>query len=292
MAVKTPLVSVCDGRTPESPTIGLALGGGGARGLAHVLMLEACDELGLRPSVIAGTSIGSLIGAAYASGMRGADVREYCLSLFANRTALLRRLFGNGNGRVWDLWSLRKPAFLNAQALMQTYLPEQVCTSFEELEIPLIVVATDFLSQSQYVIEKGPLVPAVAASSALPGLLTPVELDGRILIDGGFVNPLPFDLLKDRATFTIAVDVSAGPPEMHNRIPNMIETVLGSTQITLRSIIREKLRAGAPDVLIKPNVGHYRVLDFFKIAALFEEAAPAKDQLKRAVEKRLNAASR
>lgn len=285
------LVTIADGPPVDASRIGLALGGGGARGLAHVLMLEACDELGVRPSVIAGTSIGSMIGAAYASGMSGAEIRDYCLSLFSNRRALLRKLFGSTNSRIWDLWSPRKPAFLNSEVLLSTYLPSQLAREFGDLKIPLIVITSDFQSQAQYVIEDGPLLPALAASSALPGLLTPVEIEGRVLIDGGFVNPLPFDLLKGRAEFTIAVDVSAGPPETSDRIPTTMEAILGSTQITLRSIIREKLRAGAPDILIRPNVGHYRVLDFFKIEALLEEAAPAKDQLKRGIEKRLTRAT-
>ncbi|MGB8738354.1 MAG: patatin-like phospholipase family protein, partial [Rhodomicrobium sp.] len=82
--------------------IGLALGGGGARGLAHIAILEALDELGIKPAMIAGTSIGALIGAAYASGMRASDIRDYCKAAFARRSALLRHLYFRWRGRVWD----------------------------------------------------------------------------------------------------------------------------------------------------------------------------------------------
>ena len=113
-------------------------------------------------------------------------------------------------------------------------------------------VATDFETKSEHVSSAGPLLPALVASAAIPALLTPVRLDGRVLIDGGFVNPLPFDLIKG-ADFVMAVDVSSGTVELKGELPRPIETLLGSQQIALRSIINAKLKLNVPDCLLRPG---------------------------------------
>lgn len=280
--------------TPETPLqaasgIGLALGGGGARGLAHIVVLEAFDELGVRPGIVAGTSIGAILGSMYCAGMSGTEIREYCVSLFSNRTRVIRRILGDKNGKLFALWTPRRPAMFDPVVLLRTLMPEAVDCDFADLAIPLRVMTTDFYRQSEFVIDSGPVMPAIAASSALPGLLKPVEIGGRILIDGGFVNPLPFDTLRDRCDFTVAVDVSTGPEEGGTEIPSALEAMLGSTQITLNSILSEKLRAGAPEALIRPEVRQYRVLDFFKIGEILAECRPVRDEVKRALEDRLGA---
>jgi len=271
--------------------IGLALGGGGARGLAHIIVLETFDELGVRPDMVAGTSIGAILGAAYCAGMSGAEIREYCVSLFSNRTRVIRRVLDGKNGKLFALWTPRRPAMFDPVVLLEALMPEAVNCDFADLRIPLRVMTSDFYTQSEFIIESGPVLPAVAASSALPGLLKPVRIEGRVLIDGGFVNPLPFDALRDRSDFTVAVDVSTGPEYGKSEIPSALEAILGSTQITLNSILAAKLRAGAPDALIRPNVAQYRVLDFFKIKTILEESAPIRDELKRALEAYLNRAT-
>ncbi len=276
---------------PGGAGLGLALGGGGARGLAHIIVLEAIDELGLRPDIITGTSIGSILGSAYCAGMSGAEIRDYCVSLFSNRTRVIRRILGDKNGKLFALWTPRRPAMFDPVVLLRTLMPEQVDCDFADLKIPLRVMATDFYRQSEFIIDSGPVMPAIAASSALPGLLKPVEFDGRILLDGGFVNPLPFDTLPEGCGVTVAVDVSTGPEEGRTEMPSALEAVLGVTQITVNSIVAEKLRAGAPDVLIRPKVRQYRVLDFFKIAEILEECQPVRDEVKRALERQLMRAS-
>lgn len=263
------------------PRLGLALGGGGARGLAHIPMLEALDELGVRPSVIAGTSIGALIGAGYAAGMSGRDLREYVLELFGRRFAALSVMRHRWTGRVWDYWNPLTPALINGVSLIETALPALLPRTFEELGTPLIVSATDFGAHTELVLSEGPLIPAIAASAAIPALFKPVEIGGRWLIDGGFVNPVPFDLLRGRADVIAAVDVM-GFAETEGR-PNSVDAVVGSTQIALRAIVTEKLKAGAPDVFVRPEVAAFRVLDFWKAAEIWETAAPAKEAFKRAV---------
>lgn len=264
--------------------IGLALGGGGARGLAHIVVLEAFDELGVRPDIISGTSIGAIFGACYCVGMSGKDIREYCVSLFSNRTRVIRRVMDGKTGKLFALWTPRRPAMFDPVVLLRALMPEAVDCTFSDLDIPLKVMTSDFYTQSEFVIDHGDVLPAIAASSALPGLLKPVRLEGRILIDGGFVNPMPFDIIRDNCDFTMAVDVSTGPEYGRDEIPSALEAILGSTQITLSSIQTEKLRAGALDSLIRPDVCQYNVLDFFKIATILEESEPVRDEVKHALD--------
>jgi NTE family protein len=257
--------------------IGLALGGGGARGLAHIAILEAFDELGIKPAMIAGTSIGALVGAAYAAGMPASEIRRYCKSAFARRGALLRHLYFRWQGRVWDFWRPGAPALIKSERIFELVLPPGLPKTFEALEIPFRSVAADFVTQSEYVSTSGPLLPAIAASAALPALLTPVQLDGHILIDGGFVNPLPFDLLTGHTDFCIAVDVSGGVSEERRGFPKPIETLLGAQQLALRSIVNAKLKFSAPSLLLRPAVGLFQVLDFRRMDEILAASAQAKE---------------
>lgn len=262
----------------SGPSLGLALGGGGARGFAHVLILEALDELGIKPRIISGTSIGSLIGAAYASGMSGSDIREYSQELFQKRIQFAKRFFGPKRSPVFRFG----PMFFSGERVLEALLPETLPKSFAELKTPLLTIATDFYSQDQVVQSEGHLVRAIAASCALPGVLRPIRSEGRVLIDGGFVNPLPCDLLHGHVDVIAAVDITAGPQEAQGKMPSLIETIIGSQQITLRSILRERMKTRCPDILMRPDVGRFRVLDFFKFEEIFAAAEPAKDEFKRA----------
>lgn len=269
-------------RPDRGPRIGLALGGGAAKGLAHIPMLEALDELGVKPTVIAGTSIGAIVGANYAAGMTGREMRSYAIKLFANRTELLRRIASRWPGALGTLWNPFTPALFNGQTLIEILMPETLPLSFERLKIPFVTVATDFYGQEEVLFEDGDLLPAIAASSALPALMTPVEHQGRVLIDGGFVNPTPFDILRERCDLTVAIDVTGAARERHpKKLPNSLDTWIGAAQITLHSIVNEKLKQGTPDVLVRPAVNQFMALDFFKAAEILEAAEPAKDELKR-----------
>ncbi len=274
----------------RDPAIGLALGGGGARGLAHILMLEVLDELGVRPAKIAGTSIGAIFGALYAAGLSGRDIREHTLALLDSRTALFRRLVNRWPGAMTELWNPLTPSLFNPVTVLEIVLPEDIPKTFAELAIPFQAVTTDFYAQAENVIDEGPLLPAVAASAALPALMQPVVMDERVLIDGGFVNPVPFDHVQAGCDLTIAIDVNGKPRNGKGDIPNAMEVVLGSTQIILGAIMREKLKSRRPDILIRPDVGRFRVLDFFKIKEVFAAAEAARDQLKRELETKLSAA--
>src|SRR5262249_18113702 len=192
-------LGVCaSSRSAMKKRIALALGGGGARGLAHIAVLEAFDELGLRPSAIAGTSIGAIIGAGYAAGMSGKAMRRYAINLAHNRADIMRRMMRSRAGKIRDLFGagFGDVTRLDAEKLCENFLPEALPDDFGSLSIPLTVVASDLYTRSEVVFSSGSLKRAIAASIALPTIVRPVVIDGQILIDGGATNPLPFDLLR------------------------------------------------------------------------------------------------
>jgi NTE family protein len=264
-------------------SIALALGGGGARGLAHIAVLEALDELGVRPVAIAGTSIGAIVGAGYASGMSGKEIRRYAISLAHNRAEIMRRMMRSRAGKIRDLFGggLGDATRLDAEKLCENFLPDAFPDDFDALAIPLTVVASDLYGRHEVVFSSGPLKRAIAASIALPTIIRPVVIDGQILIDGGATNPLPFDLLRGRADIIVAVEIS-GPPSAEKRnVPNALECLYETVMVMTHSIISGKLKDGAPDVLLQPNVGSYRALDFFRASAILRAAEPAKDEIKK-----------
>src|SRR5262245_27285498 len=206
-------------------SVALALGGGGARGLAHVAVLEALDEMGVKPVAIAGTSIGAIIGAGYAAGMSGRDIRRYATTVAHNRTDMMARMMRSRAGKLRDLFGggFGDATRLDAEKLCENFLPDIMPEDFAGLQIPLTVVASDLYRRQSVVFSQGPLRPALAASIALPGIVRPVELGGHVLVDGGATNPLPFDLLRGRADLVVAVEIS-GPPSPDGRsVPNAVE---------------------------------------------------------------------
>ena len=152
---------------------------------------------------------------------------------------------------------------------------------FERLQIPFIAVTTDFHAQVQRDVTSGPLLPAIAASASLPALLEPVIIDGHVLIDGGFVNPVPYENLTGRTDISLAIDVNGEPRGDGKSMPGSMEALIGTSQIIMRSILREKLHRHQPDILISPPVGRFRVLDFFKMEEVFERCDTLKDDVKR-----------
>ncbi|GGD99583.1 patatin [Aureimonas endophytica] len=264
-------------------SIGLALGGGGARGLAHIHVLEAFDDLGLKPAAIAGSSIGAIIGAGYAFGMSGAEVRDYTLASFASP----RHIGG-------ILWASRPTSFaefladggfrfgqLNAERLLTALVPHMATVEFAELVIPLSVTATDFYARRCLAIETGPLVSALAASAALPTVFRPVRREGAVLIDGGIYEPLPFEWLRDKAAGVVAVDVNGGPEGDPRRLPSPVEAMVGASQLMQQSIIETKLRLAPPDLLFRPPVSRFGVLDFLKARDILDETVSLREEAKR-----------
>ncbi len=265
--------------------IALALGSGGARGLAHIPVLEVFDELGIVPSAIAGCSMGAVVGAGYAAGMSGKDIRAFAINSLRQQGDFARRLIAMQWGSLRERWRDKRSLSefsmqIEATGVAGEFLPPELPKTFEELRIPLTVVATDFRERSEVVYRKGLLRPAVAGSMAIPGLLRPVEFEGRMLIDGGAVNPLPFDLLRKDADIVVAVDITRlrDAPE---GIPDPMQVLFAATDIMTHAIVAEKLKSSAPDILLRPNVSAFSALDFPRAVPILKAAEPIKDELKR-----------
>src|SRR5262245_30814463 len=184
----------------------LALGGGGARGIAHIAVLEVLDEMGVRPTAIAGSSAGAMIGAAYAAGMSGRDIRRHVVSLAHNRSEVLRRLMTARAGSFANLFSggFGSAAQVDGEKFCEQFMPESMPDDFGDLKIPLIIIASDLYRREQVALTAGPLRRALAASMALPTVVRPIAIDDRVLVDGGATNPLPFDQLRGRADVVVA----------------------------------------------------------------------------------------
>ena len=273
--------------TPKSaePTFALAMGGGGARGLAHIHVIETFDELGIRPVAIAGSSIGSIMGAAMAAGMSGKEVREHAIAVLANRTEVMNRLW---QLRPKSIAGVIAGAFkltqFDIERVLATFLPKGIPAEFSSLKIPLQVTATDFYGQCELVFSEGDLYSAIAASAAIPALFRPVLRDGKILIDGGIYNPVPFDLLDGKADFVVAIDVVGGPEGDPGRMPGSIDSMFGASQLMMQSIVAMKLKAHQPAIFLRPSVNRFRVMDFLKVNTVLKETLVLKDDLKRAIE--------
>lgn len=272
----------------STPRIALALGGGSARGLAHIPMLEAFDELGVKPAVIAGTSMGAICGACYAAGLSGAEIRAGFQASFGSPTAFLKQFKGKLRGGLSALWSPRAPHLVDNVTLFEMTLPDVLHCDFAALKIPFLAIAADFYAMEQVVLDKGPLIPALAASAALPSMARPVVLEGRVLIDGGYVNPVPYDVVIDRADITVAVDVTGDTQRRPGtKVPRTLDALTGATQLLFHSVTREKMKSVAPHIFIRPAVGDFAALDYFKIGDILAAAQPAKDDLKRQLAQRL-----
>ena len=278
----------------SSPTIkpdgvGLALGAGGARGLAHIVVLEALDELGVKPVAIAGSSIGAVVGAAYAAGLTGKQLRAHTLGVLRNRTTFMSQLLKARVGRFSDLLSGlgANPVLLDGEKLLDMLWPTQVPDRFEQLAIPFTAVTTDFHGRREALFETGPLAPAVAGSMAIAGLMKPVSADGMYLVDGGVINPLPYRALIGRASVIIACDVTAGPIGTEAASPKPFEAMIGSAQILQGAITNEMLKTDAPDILLVPKVQTFRTLDFFRAVKILEAAEHLREDVKRALAEKL-----
>lgn len=260
----------------------LALGSGGARGLAHVAVLEALEEMGVKPVVIAGTSIGALVGAAYAAGMSVKDIRRHVIAVAHDPGEIWRRLIAARAGSLGDLFagSFGQATQLDAEKFCAQFLPPEVPADFAALQIPLIVMATDLHGRQEAALSSGPLYPALAASTALPGLFRPVVVGGRIMVDGGATNPLPFDQLFGRADIVVAVDVFGAPPAERADMPGAWQSVFTTLIIMGSTIVAAKHRHAAPDLMIRPNVGIFRTLDFYQASAILRAADAVKPEVK------------
>ncbi len=269
-------------RKPKVRKIGLALGGGGARGLAHIQVLEALDELCIRPYRIAGTSIGAVIGALYASGLSGKEIRKLAHHWQTPKPEKHSGILHRHDLRRWAAMldpSFDRSGLFKGEKIVRFLSDHIKCTTFERLQIPIYVTAADYGDASEVVFKSGDLLSAVRASIAIPGVFTPVERGGHLLLDGGVVNPLPYNLIQDECDLVIAVDVGGIRHADEQRRPSFFDTVIGGFEIMEASMIRARLESNPPDIYLKPDIRNVGLLEFFKVDQIFEQSAPIKDEL-------------
>ena len=231
---------------PRPPRIGLALGGGAARGFAHVGVIAVLEEAGLRPSVLVGTSAGSLVAALYASGKTSAQLQQTALNMEEVAiTDWMLPIFGRGMFR--------------GEALSR-YVNDLVAGRLiENMAIPLGIVATDLNSGQAVLFQRGDTGLAVRASSAVPAVFVPVKINGREYVDGGLVSPVPVRFARQMgAELVIAVDISS-PPE-GNPAEGTLQILLQTFAIMGKSINRYELRDA--DLVIQPSQAGLKSADF------------------------------
>lgn len=259
----------------------LALGAGGARGLAHIAVVEALDEMGVRPAAIAGSSIGAVIGAGYAAGLSGRAMRRHLISLAHDRAEVLRRVMG-ARAVAWsEILSagFGNPLVVDGLKFYDAFLGDLLPESFSDLAIPLTLIATDLHRREALAIQTGALRTAVSASMAVPGLVRPVEVDDCVLVDGGVTDPLPFGCLRGKADVVMAVDVSGGVAE-RGGVPDPWESLFASISVMSHTIVSHKLKEGSPDLVLRPNIGIFRMLDFLQASAILRAAESIKAEVK------------
>lgn len=268
--------------------LGLALGGGGARGLAHIAALQALDDLSVRPDRIAGTSMGAVIGALRASGQSARRIRADIRAVAAAER--WRDVFPGRGPRLLDLVRLERArgGMLSGQHFLDRIVETVKAESFEELEIPLQVVAADYWDREEVVLDSGPLRSALLASMALPVIFRPVQLGGRVLTDGGAVNPVPFDLLQDDCDVVVAVNVAGQRRRKQGGIPGMTQAVFNTFQIMQMSIVRQKLLHRPPTIYLEPELVNIRMLEFYRFDDILEQAEPMRVRLRNQLERALS----
>lgn len=287
-----------DDQGGDGMKIGLALGSGSARGIAHIGVLKALEELNIPISFIAGSSMGAFVGAAYAAGQT------------------IEQLEVNSERATWqDTARMFIPSFSKGGLIrgkrISGFIHERVgVTDFDELKIPLGVDTTDLETGEKYTITSGDLIAAVRASMAVPTVLTPKIIDGRLLVDGGLVSPVPIRTVRDMgADFVIAVDVMPpiaanykrnrsgfedslrrviresttlqklfsedmlpGEKKVTERDVGIFEVFQQSMQIGHTKLAEYQVELEAPDILIQPDTKDYFAYDFHKAHTLIDRA--------------------
>ena len=239
--------------------IGLALGSGGLRGLAHVGVLSVLEKEGVPVDLVAGSSIGSLIGALYCNGLCAADI--YKLALAMER-------------RHWFDMTMPKMGLFAGDKLLQILRVLTQRKNFEDLEIPLAVIAADLRAGREVVFRTGSVAEAVRGSVSVPGIFVPYEHDGMLLVDGAVLNPTPIDVVRGMgAGVIIAVDLAHGG--IAGEVRHMFDVIVYSIDLMEQELFRCK--QPKCDVLIRPEVAAISPTSFQSIEAAFQAGVQAAE---------------
>lgn len=289
-------------RTIRKPIIGLALGGGAARGWSHIGVIRALDQAGIKPDIICGTSIGALVGAVYAAGELD-RFEQWVLELKISDVVSYIDVSLSGG-------------LLKGERLMEFFRRDFVDRAIEDLAIPFAAVATSLKTGAEIWLRDGSTLEAVRASIALPGLFEPSLKDGVILVDGGLVNPVPVSLARAMgADFVIAVDLTAGVlsqkldfdqqkdksddqtvswmtklqegldslvpafVQKETDLPSMLDVITSSINIMQIRITRSRMAGDPPEIIIAPHLAHIDLLDFHRAKEAIQEGEQAMNAM-------------
>jgi NTE family protein len=259
--------------TPK-PKIALVLGGGAARGFAHVGVIRVLEQEKIPIDMIVGTSAGSLIGAIYADEMNSFDLEWTAFALEKDNIfdyAIFSAVTGMGP--------------VKGDKLEEFVKTKVSAPNIENLKLPFAAVATDLNRGTRVVLDHGPVARAVRASSAIPGVFNPVEHQGKLLVDGGVVDNIPISVAREKgADIVIAVDISENVVNFN--ITNLIDVVIQAANIMFNE--NEKYKKKDADVLISPAVGNVGMLDFTQkkrcMQAGIDATQKAMPEIRKAIE--------
>lgn len=255
--------------------VGLALSSGNARGMAHIGVFKVLEREGIPIDMIAGTSAGAIFGAMYAASRTVEEMTEFAIGV--------QKQYNFITGfRYWDVSLPPRSGLIKGNQVLN-YLRRWVMNkTFDQLRIPLYIVATDLISGEEIVFDRGPVAEAMRASMSVIGVLEPARVAGRFLIDGGSVNPVPSQLLADKGiSIILASNVIPGLEDrLHRRelkregkMPNVIGIVMGAMEIMESEIIQSRM--GPVDVLIQPDIARYGTLEYDKVHEIIQRGEEA-----------------
>lgn len=261
--------------------IGLVLSGGGAKGYAHIALLKLLDELKIKPNIVAGTSMGAIIGAAYCIGLTGTEIEEAIKDFDILKYT--------------DI-TIPKKGLIKGDKLLSFFKNFYDDKNFEDLKIPILINAVDLNTGREIVFSGGDLSLAVRASMSIPGIIQPIEINGHTLVDGGVANNIPIGLIKDQCDIIITSNVNYPSKNMPiyikaeqkesdgKNIPNVIKTLLRTIYILETNKKTIEYAKNASDVFITPKLKEYNLMDFSKATDILrigeEEVSKYKDKIK------------
>jgi NTE family protein len=267
--------------------VGLALGSGGARGLTHLGVIDALASAGVKVDFVAGASVGALVGAFLAAGKLD-ELVKFIAPLTLKESLKLADIMFPTSGLIEG-------------KRIEQFLRDRLGTvRIEDLPIPFACVATDFCTGREVILTRGDLVRAVRASISIPGVFKPVPVDGTLLVDGGVVNPLPVQVVRDLgAEFVIAVDISpeitrkmaaerltidqgdkkSGASRGEAKLPNIFEIIMGSITIMESQIVDMRMKTERPDIVVTPRVEDIGTFDFYRYREGFNRGMTAAEQV-------------
>ena len=288
------------GAPTHRPRIALALSGGGARGLAHVGVLQWMEENHIPIDSVAGTSMGALVGAVYATGMDTKEMRDFVKTIQWDDVLLsepsydqlsYRRKQDRSSYEITAMLGLKhgltgpnglSPAHGVGLLIDRIAFPYSTINSFDDLPTPFRCVATDMLTGDAVILKDGPLADSLRATMAIPAVFTPIELNGRLLADGGLVNNIPTDVARSMgADIVIAVDII--PPLFPREKLHTLAGVLDQA-LSLMTIDHDQRALRQADIILAPDLGDYTVFDYASAEAIMRmgyDGAAAKSAVLR-----------